>query len=68
MKQVETHLLQRHYDGFLKKGKLRGRQAAQGNAALAGATELKNVGVLYAAVLIMLAIGLSASLIQFLTK
>lgn len=25
MRQVETHLLQRHYDGFLKKGKLRGR-------------------------------------------
>ena len=23
MRQVETHLLQRHYDGFLKKGKLR---------------------------------------------
>jgi len=25
MRQVETHLLMRHYDGFLKKGKLRGR-------------------------------------------
>ena len=25
MRQVETHLLQRHYDGFLRKGKLRGR-------------------------------------------
>ncbi len=25
MKQIETHLLQRHYDGFLRKGKLRGR-------------------------------------------
>ena len=24
MRQVETHLLQRHYDGFLRKGKLRG--------------------------------------------
>jgi preprotein translocase subunit SecY len=25
MRQVESHLLMRHYDGFLKKGKLRGR-------------------------------------------
>jgi preprotein translocase subunit SecY len=24
MRQVETHLLQRHYDGFLRKGRLRG--------------------------------------------
>jgi preprotein translocase subunit SecY len=27
MRQVETHLLTRHYDGFLRKGKLRGRAA-----------------------------------------
>jgi len=25
MRQVESHLIMRHYDGFLKKGKLRGR-------------------------------------------
>lgn len=25
MRQVESHLLMRHYDGFMKKGKLRGR-------------------------------------------
>lgn len=28
MRQVETYLLQRHYDGFLRKGKLRGRNSA----------------------------------------
>jgi preprotein translocase subunit SecY len=36
MRQVETHLLQRHYDGFLRKGKLKGRYdrlAQSGNAA-----------------------------------
>lgn len=37
MRQVETHLLQKHYDGFLKKGKLKGRnnraQITSGNAA-----------------------------------
>ncbi|MGJ8649365.1 MAG: preprotein translocase subunit SecY [Opitutaceae bacterium] len=29
MRQIETYLLQRHYDGFLKKGKIRGRSAAR---------------------------------------
>jgi len=29
MRQVETHLLQRHYDGFLKKGRLRGRSQSR---------------------------------------
>jgi preprotein translocase subunit SecY len=29
MRQIETFLLQRHYDGFLKKGKIRGRSAAR---------------------------------------
>ena len=26
MKQIESHLVMRHYDGFMKKGKLRGRR------------------------------------------
>jgi preprotein translocase subunit SecY len=25
MRQVETYLIQRHYDGFLRKGRIRGR-------------------------------------------
>jgi preprotein translocase subunit SecY len=25
MRQMESHLLMRHYDGFLKKGRVRGR-------------------------------------------
>jgi preprotein translocase subunit SecY len=29
MRQIETFLLQRHYDGFLKKGKIRGRSTAR---------------------------------------
>jgi preprotein translocase subunit SecY len=29
MRQMETYLLQRHYDGFLKKGRLRGRNVFQ---------------------------------------
>ena len=38
MRQAETHLLQRHYDGFLRKGKIRGRferKAQTGKAATA---------------------------------
>jgi preprotein translocase subunit SecY len=27
LQQIESHLLMRHYDGFMKKGKLRGRYA-----------------------------------------
>ena len=41
MRQIETHLLQRHYDGFLRKGKLRGRfdrtPAGRGEAVQQGA-------------------------------
>ncbi|MAS95908.1 MAG: preprotein translocase subunit SecY [Verrucomicrobiales bacterium] len=36
MRQIETHLIQRHYDGFLRKGKIRGRfdkPSASGAAA-----------------------------------
>lgn len=29
LQQVETYLLQRHYDGFLKKGRIRGRNPAR---------------------------------------
>ncbi len=38
MRQVETHLIQRHYDGFLRKGRIRGRfnQPGQAGAAAGG--------------------------------
>jgi preprotein translocase subunit SecY len=29
MRQVETHLLQRHYDGFLRKGRIRSAQESR---------------------------------------
>jgi len=38
MRQVETYLLQKHYDGFLRKGRIRGRFDRPGaTGALAGA-------------------------------
>jgi preprotein translocase subunit SecY len=33
MRQIETHLLQRHYDGFLRKGRLRGGKDYQGSSS-----------------------------------
>jgi preprotein translocase subunit SecY len=35
MRQVETHLIQRHYDGFLRKGRIRGRFDRPGTAGSA---------------------------------
>jgi len=41
MRQVETHLIQRHYDGFLRKGKIRGRSE---RPTRAGATSTLSSG------------------------
>jgi preprotein translocase subunit SecY len=50
MRQVETHLIQRHYDGFLRKGRIRGRSFdrasyARGEAAGGGAIMWLYVGI-----------------------
>ena len=71
MKQIETHLLQRHYDGFLKRGRIRGRSQAKGAGgaiALAGATEMKNVGKLYLTVTLIFAVGVAAWALKIATN
>ena len=49
MRQVETHLIQRHYDGFLRKGRIRGRfdrtTGGQGEAVQEGAMLWLYVGI-----------------------
>ena len=41
MRQVETHLIQRHYDGFLRKGRIRGRfDRPGGQGAAAGGNQI----------------------------
>jgi preprotein translocase subunit SecY len=56
MRQIETHLIQRHYDGFLRKGKMRGRFERQGaTGAVASGNQMLWLTVV-AAVLIILAI------------
>jgi preprotein translocase subunit SecY len=57
MRQVETHLIQRHYDGFLRKGRIRGA-----NQTVAGRGEAVQQGVLVwacVAAAVLLVVGLS---------
>lgn len=55
LRQTETHLLQRHYDGFLRKGKIKGRGRVQGTGSAASSTALVYLWA-FAAVLILVAI------------
>ncbi len=59
MRQVETHLLQRHYDGFLRKGKIRG---ARDTRMRIGSTNLVSDTTL-----VWLAVGLGALAIAGMT-
>ncbi|NNC87006.1 MAG: preprotein translocase subunit SecY [Akkermansiaceae bacterium] len=56
LRQTETHLLQRHYDGFLRKGKIRGKyDRRQGGGAAASSTLIVYLWA-FAAVLVLLGI------------
>jgi preprotein translocase subunit SecY len=64
MRQIETHLIQRHYDGFLRKGRIRGRfertPAGRGEAVQQSALLWLWVGIamlVIAGVAVMLAKG-----------
>ena len=59
MRQIETFLLQRHYDGFLKKGRIRGRSTSS-TVALGEAASDKAVMQLTAVMVVILVIGLTA--------
>jgi len=59
MRQIETFLLQRHYDGFLKKGRIRGRSTST-NIALGEAASDKSVMQLTAVMVVILLVGLVA--------
>ncbi|HSY53839.1 MAG TPA: preprotein translocase subunit SecY [Opitutaceae bacterium] len=61
MRQIETFLLQRHYDGFLRKGRIRSRSSMAGaGGALGEAADLKTVGRLWLALGSILAVGIVA--------
>lgn len=52
MRQAETHLLQRHYDGFLRKGRIRGR----GDRRAGGGATASNSVMLYLMIVLALLI------------
>lgn len=64
MRQVETHLLQRHYDGFLRKGKIRGRSDRK--VATGGPLQSRSTGLLwlYIALAILIVLGMCYMIYQ----
>lgn len=56
MRQVETQLLQKHYDGFLRKGKLKGRYDRLAQAGAGGASRTAIV-YLWVVIAIIILIG-----------
>jgi preprotein translocase subunit SecY len=68
MRQVETFLLQRHYDGFLRKGRLRARSANPQQAMMGDALAVDAVMKLVWPLLGMLTLGFAIALVRYLVK
>ena len=62
MRQVETHLLQRNYDGFLRKGKIRGRYEGDGTLREGVGSSGGKVVLLYVALAVLILIGISTAI------
>ncbi len=58
MRQVETHLLQKHYDGFLRKGKLKGRYDRLGNQS--NAAPRNAIVYLWLVIAVLIVLGITA--------
>jgi preprotein translocase subunit SecY len=58
MRQVETFLLQRHYDGFLQKGRIKSRTGAGQTAVLGEALGSREIYALLVPVTILFVVGL----------
>ena len=56
MRQVETHLIQRHYDGFLRKGRIRGRFDRPGQKGAAASSSSLVWLFVIAAILVIIGI------------
>jgi preprotein translocase subunit SecY len=59
MRQIETFLLQRHYDGFLKKGRIRARNPSA-TSAIGEAADMKTVGKLWLVLGLIFTVGVVA--------
>lgn len=64
MRQIETFLLQRHYDGFLRKGRIKGRAASGQGLALGEAASQTQVMKLAIPLLVLFLIGIVSYIIQ----
>ncbi len=63
MRQVETYLLQRHYDGFLKKGRIRGRSVGEARQ-LVDSRQLKSLWALWTPLIIILVVGVVSWIVR----
>jgi preprotein translocase subunit SecY len=59
MRQVETHLIQRHYDGFLRKGRIRGRSFDRASYARGEAAQHGTLMWLYVAIAVIVIAGVT---------
>jgi preprotein translocase subunit SecY len=62
MRQVETHLLQRNYDGFLRKGRIRGRYDGDGSARTGLTAASGRIVILYVVLALMILLGISMAI------
>ena len=66
MRQVETYLLQRHYDGFLRKGRIRGRSPSVSGVMAIDSSEMRNLKAMWWPLGTILAIGIIAWLLRLM--
>jgi preprotein translocase subunit SecY len=59
MRQVETHLIQRHYDGFLRKGRIRGGRFDRASYARGEAARSTTLMWLYVGIAILVIGGVA---------
>src|SRR6266849_1635528 len=59
MRQVETHLIQRHYDGFLRKGRIRGRAFDRASYSRGEAAERGTLMWLYVGIAVLVIAGVA---------
>ena len=59
MRQVETHLLQRHYDGFLRKGRIRGAREQRPRISSGQVLDDSSLVLIYASLGILIIAGVT---------
>ena len=68
MRQVETQLIQRNYDGFLRKGRIRGRYEGDGTAKTSLSSGSGKIVALYVVLAILILLGISIAIYNKFTK